>query len=548
MTAARASSTRRSSRRIRPTSRRAKVCSAFSNRRAISARSSRCSRNEPRCCAAKSAGRRWQGSPRSSRISSTIFRKPRDVTRRFWTRTIRTPSALKGLDRVYNRTGRYHDLLGVLERQIRAAVTPRQRITLYERLAAIYDEEFIDHEKAAEACEAILAIDPNVEEPLSALARHYRALDRWEDVASAYERQIKAVTDDKRKRGALARARKGAARADRLAGPRAQRLRKGAVDRPEPDRRARRARQAARRIRRRHAAPCRPSSRSPQQATTPEAKAEQWLRAGKLLEEAGDLDGAIERYKSALNAVPAHPAAIDALRGAYTARGDASAALELIARQIEMAEGPPPEGAPLGGDRPASPRPSSRTTRAPRPPRSRPIDSIRPTSTRWWCSAIWPSRRSASSRRRITTSCRPTAPTSSNAPTPPGCSCATSTPSTRRARPRRRSRRWTRCSRSPRTTPRRSRAWRASRSTTATRSARTSSTASCSVGSGTGSPRAKRRARSIVSANRPGGRGSSSSHFLRSPRPPISIRPRRSRSPRSPSSTRSQATGRTSSR
>src|SRR5262249_23196050 len=42
-------------------------------------------------------------------------------------------SALKGLDRVYNRTGRYRDLLDVLERQIRAAVTPRQRITLYER-------------------------------------------------------------------------------------------------------------------------------------------------------------------------------------------------------------------------------------------------------------------------------------------------------------------------------------------------------------------------------------------------------------------------------
>src|SRR5439155_15484078 len=38
-------------------------------------------------------------------------------------------SALKGLDRVYNRTGRYRDLLEVLERQIRAAVTPRQRIT-----------------------------------------------------------------------------------------------------------------------------------------------------------------------------------------------------------------------------------------------------------------------------------------------------------------------------------------------------------------------------------------------------------------------------------
>jgi tetratricopeptide (TPR) repeat protein len=72
----------------------------------------------------------------------------------------------------------------------------------------------------------------------------------------------------------------------------------------------------------------------------PEAKAEQWMRAGKLLEEGGDLDGAIERFKAAQNAVPTHAAAIEALRGAYTARGDASAAIELITRQIDMAEGP----------------------------------------------------------------------------------------------------------------------------------------------------------------------------------------------------------------
>ena len=35
----------------------------------------------------------------------------------------------------------------ILERQIHAAVTPRQRIELYERIAAIYDEEFLDHEQ-----------------------------------------------------------------------------------------------------------------------------------------------------------------------------------------------------------------------------------------------------------------------------------------------------------------------------------------------------------------------------------------------------------------
>ena len=37
-------------------------------------------------------------------------------------------------------------------------------------------------------------------------------------------------------------------------------------------------------------------------STTPENKADLWLRAAKILEEKGDRDGAIERYKAALDA------------------------------------------------------------------------------------------------------------------------------------------------------------------------------------------------------------------------------------------------------
>src|SRR5262249_3338096 len=77
-----------------------------------------------------------------------------------------------------------------------------------------------------------------------------------------------------------------------------------------------------------------------QQASTADAKAEQWVRAAKLLEEGGDFDGAIDRYKSALDAVPTHAAAADACRAAATPRGDAAAAVDLIGRQIEGADSP----------------------------------------------------------------------------------------------------------------------------------------------------------------------------------------------------------------
>ena len=57
-------------------------------------------------------------------------------------------------------------------------------------------------------------------------------------------------------------------------------------------------------------------------AATSEAKGEQWLRAARLLEARGDKDGAIERYKLALEANPRDASAATALRAAYVSRGD----------------------------------------------------------------------------------------------------------------------------------------------------------------------------------------------------------------------------------
>jgi len=74
-------------------------------------------------------------------------------------------------------------------------------------------------------------------------------------------------------------------------------------------------------------------------ATSPEGKADLWIRAAKLLEDKGDRDGAIERYKAALDAQSDNPIAATALRTAYLARGDATSAVELIAREIESAQG-----------------------------------------------------------------------------------------------------------------------------------------------------------------------------------------------------------------
>jgi tetratricopeptide (TPR) repeat protein len=246
--------------------------------------------------------------------------------------------ALRGLDRLYSKAGRFQELLENLEQQIRLAPTPRQKIGLWERVAGIHDEEFLDHAKAAHALEQILELDAAHEGALTSLPRHYRALDRWEDLASLYERHLALATDGAQKLElALARAR---VLADQI----------GATDRAivayervlelDPEHGA--ALESLARLREtagQEDAALAAIEALAEKAENPEAKAERYVRAAKLLESQGDRDGAIQRYKRALDATPKDSAISSALRAAYVARGDVNAAVELLEREIPDAEG-----------------------------------------------------------------------------------------------------------------------------------------------------------------------------------------------------------------
>ncbi len=246
--------------------------------------------------------------------------------------------SLKGLDRIFNRTGKYRELLDNLERQLAIAATPRQKINLYERMATLHDEEFLDHARAAECLEEIIGIEPTNDTALTMLPRHYRAQSRWDNLEQVYEAHAEATTDDARRVELLMQ--RGRVLAEHVGSPeRAARVFEQALA-VEPGHAA--ALEALAGLRE-QAGDVRAALTAvealAEAGSTPEARAEQWLRAARLLESHGDRDGAIERYKLAVEANPKDGAANAALREAYTLRGDAASVVTLIQKELEHAEG-----------------------------------------------------------------------------------------------------------------------------------------------------------------------------------------------------------------
>jgi tetratricopeptide (TPR) repeat protein len=250
----------------------------------------------------------------------------------------RYPDALRGLDRVYSKLGRFQDLLENLRLQIEAAATPRQRVTLWERIAALYEEEFIDLPQAAEAFENVLKLDASNENALTALVRLYRGLERWEDVVGTYDRHIKLLSEAPRRLALiLARAK---VLAEQVGSPeRAIHAYEQALDIDSHHAGAMEAIAKLREASGDADAAVTAIEAIATKATTPEARAEQWVRAAKLLESRGDRDGAITRYQKALDANPKDSVASAALRAAFAARGDHNAAVQLIERELAFTEG-----------------------------------------------------------------------------------------------------------------------------------------------------------------------------------------------------------------
>ncbi|RYG69847.1 tetratricopeptide repeat protein, partial [bacterium] len=286
---------------------------------------------------ARGGAERLEAMVRAAEIYEDHLNDIAEASRRFEAVLATDPknmNALRGLDRIYNRTGKYRELLDTLERQVQAAATPRQKMGLYERIAALHDEEFLDHQGAIDALGKVLALDPTNDGALSGLVRHYRATDRWDRVVETLEQHVAVATEPSRKSELLL----GKARvlAEQIGSPeRAMKAYEAVLSLTPGHAGALEALAQLREVTGDSHAALSAIEALASKAETPEARAEQWMRAGRLLETRGDKDGAITRYTRALEAKPGDAAASSALRKAYRERGDAGSVVTLIEQELK---------------------------------------------------------------------------------------------------------------------------------------------------------------------------------------------------------------------
>src|SRR5450432_4167621 len=244
--------------------------------------------------------------------------------------------ALRGLDRVLTRAGRYRELLDVLRTQAEIAVTVRQKITLYERIAGVYDEEYLDHERAADALETVLELDPEQQDASRELARHLRSLERYSELAELYKRQANSGKVERQIEAGLLL---GRVLAENLKQPdRAILAYEHVLELAPSHPGALDALATLRAVVGDAESALAAIAELSDKATTPEAKAELELRAALVLEARGDATGALRRYKLAADLCPGDPAARRRLVKKNVELGNHAAAVELLEEEIQVAK------------------------------------------------------------------------------------------------------------------------------------------------------------------------------------------------------------------
>lgn len=248
------------------------------------------------------------------------------------------PHALSGLDQTLAQSGQFKDLLSSLHRQLEGSPTPRQQVALWERIAQLYEEEFLLHADAAVALESVLRLDPTRTSAMVSLERLYRTLEQWQDLADIYQRHAEHTSDvSARVPLLLQRARVLAEHVGDLPEAIAAYGQVAAIspERTDAHEAVADLHEALGNLNEAIAALQRVADR----ASEKDAKVRYYMRIARLLESQNATDDALDWYSRVAALDPSHSKATQALRHAYVARGDTAGLIDLLRRDMLAAEG-----------------------------------------------------------------------------------------------------------------------------------------------------------------------------------------------------------------
>lgn len=253
---------------------------------------------------------------------------------------------LTELDRLYEQTAQYHDQIRVLSRLAGIVHNNEQKLALYLRIGAIFENQLDDHDAALESYRSAVGLDPGFVPAAKALGRLCRKLERWELLLETYKSEAMTATEEERQ--ALAHYRAGELLENQL-----DRIDDAIEQYSEAVRWVPAYLPASRALCRL----CRQSERWEELVALYEAEAESLqghslggenpdgLRLARLEQAArfledkiGDVDGAIDVYKRILETDPTCASAILALERIHESNGSWAELKELLEREVELVD------------------------------------------------------------------------------------------------------------------------------------------------------------------------------------------------------------------
>lgn len=103
--------------------------------------------------------------------------------------------ALRGLERLYRRQGMWHELIHTLDRHISATPERQERVPLFYAMGTVYAQELNDLDRAADAFQNALDIDPQHVPSLEELSKVFERQGDWHRAVETLETLSNLVSD-----------------------------------------------------------------------------------------------------------------------------------------------------------------------------------------------------------------------------------------------------------------------------------------------------------------------------------------------------------------